>query len=56
VPLGTTVADMERELIMRTLEYSSQNRTQAAKVLDISVRTLRNKLKEYGAADDSDVE
>ena len=38
VPLGTTVADMERELIMRTLDYCSQNRTQAAKVLDISVR------------------
>ncbi|MBI5093893.1 MAG: sigma-54-dependent Fis family transcriptional regulator [Candidatus Hydrogenedentes bacterium] len=56
VAMGATVAEMERELIMRTLEHCSQNRTQAAKVLDISVRTLRNKLKEYGAADDGDGE
>ena len=48
VPVGTTVAQAERELILRTLEHSNQNRTHAAKILDISVRTLRNKLKEYG--------
>ena len=48
VGVGTTVAQMERELIMRTLAHCGQNRTHAAKVLDISVRTLRNKLKEYG--------
>jgi two-component system, response regulator FlrC len=45
---GATVADMERQLIMKTLEHCSQNRTQAARLLGISVRTLRNKLKEYG--------
>ena len=45
---GTTVSEMERQLIMKTLEHCSQNRTQAAKLLGISVRTLRNKLKEYG--------
>ena len=45
---GATVADMERQLIMKTLEHCRQNRTQAAKLLGISVRTLRNKLKEYG--------
>jgi DNA-binding NtrC family response regulator len=45
---GVTVADMERKLIMSTLEHCSQNRTQAAKMLGISVRTLRNKLNEYG--------
>ncbi len=45
---GTTVLDMERQLIMKTLEHCNQNRTQAAKLLGISVRTLRNKLKEYG--------
>lgn len=47
VPIGTTVAAMEKALILKTLEHCGQNRTQAAKVLDISVRTLRNKLKEY---------
>jgi two-component system, NtrC family, response regulator AtoC len=49
VPLGTTVAGMEKELIMRTLDHCGQNRTRAAEMLDISVRTLRNKLKEYGS-------
>ncbi len=47
VRIGTTVAEMEKELIMRTLEKHVQNRTHAAEVLGISVRTLRNKLKEY---------
>ena len=45
--VGTTVAEMERQLILATLDDCAQNRTQAAKVLGISVRTLRNKLKEY---------
>ncbi|MCH7909466.1 MAG: sigma-54-dependent Fis family transcriptional regulator [Candidatus Hydrogenedentes bacterium] len=44
---GMTVAQMEKELILRTLESCGDNRTRAAEVLDISVRTLRNKLKEY---------
>jgi len=44
---GVTVGEMEKQLILRTLEHCSQNRTQAAKLLGISVRTLRNKLKEY---------
>jgi two-component system response regulator FlrC len=39
---------VERELIRVTLEACGQNRTQAAKMLGISVRTLRNKLNEYG--------
>lgn len=45
---GTTVAEMEKQLILTTLEHCSQNRTHAAKLLGISVRTLRNKLNEYG--------
>jgi DNA-binding NtrC family response regulator len=45
--VGTTVAEMERKLIVATLQECGQNRTQAAKVLGISVRTLRNKLNEY---------
>ena len=45
--VGMTVAEMEKELILKTLEACQHNRTQAAKQLDISVRTLRNKLHEY---------
>lgn len=45
---GMTVAQAERELIFATLEACENNKTQAAGMLDISVRTLRNKLKEYG--------
>lgn len=48
VRVGATVADMEKELILKTLERCGDNRTKAAEVLQISVRTLRNKLKEYG--------
>jgi two-component system response regulator FlrC len=44
---GMTLHEMERQLIVKTLEMTSQNRTQAADVLGISVRTLRNKLAEY---------
>lgn len=47
VRIGATVGEMEKELILRTLEKHNQNRTHAAEVLGISVRTLRNKLKEY---------
>ena len=45
---GQSVWEVERELIRVTLEACAQNRTQAAKLLGISVRTLRNKLNEYG--------
>jgi two-component system response regulator FlrC len=49
---GTTVREMERILIMNTLKAVSENRTHAAKKLGISIRTLRNKLKEYKLAMD----
>ena len=39
--------EMERIMIMRGLEQTAGNRTQAAEILGISVRTLRNKLSEY---------
>ena len=42
-----SVREMERALIMETLQATNGNRTQAAKVLGISLRTLRNKLREY---------
>jgi two-component system response regulator FlrC len=44
---GMTVSEAERLLIMKTLEFTSQNRTRAAELLGISIRTLRNKLNEY---------
>ncbi len=46
---GVTVREMERRLIVETLERTGNNRTQAAKLLGISIRTLRNKLAEYRA-------
>jgi len=45
--VGRTVADVERELIIDTLEHCIGNRTHAANILGISIRTLRNKLKLY---------
>ena len=47
VRAGRTVRDMEKELIVRTLEDVNDNRNQAAELLGISIRTLRNKLREY---------
>jgi len=49
VPVGTTVAGMERTLIIDTLKHTMGNRTIAAQILGISIRTLRNKLKQYEA-------
>ncbi len=46
--VGRTVADVERELIIDTLQHCIGNRTHAANILGISIRTLRNKLKQYG--------
>ncbi len=45
--IGRTVADMERDLIIDTLQHCLGNRTHAANILGISIRTLRNKLKLY---------
>jgi two-component system, response regulator FlrC len=48
--VGRTVADVERDLILATLKHCLGNRTRAAHVLGISIRTLRNKLNAYAAA------
>ena len=45
--VGRTVADVERDLIIQTLSHCLGNRTHAANILGISIRTLRNKLKQY---------
>jgi DNA-binding NtrC family response regulator len=49
--VGTTVRDMEKELIRKTLQDTEGNRTRAARILGISLRTLRNKLNEFGLQD-----
>jgi two-component system response regulator FlrC len=48
--VGRTVSDVERDLILDTLDHCLGNRTHAANILGISIRTLRNKLKEYSDA------
>jgi DNA-binding NtrC family response regulator len=45
--VGQTVADVERELILQTLERCGGNRTSASTILGISVRTMRNKLRSF---------
>ena len=47
--VGRTVADVERDLILETLRHCLGNRTRAANILGISIRTLRNKLTVYAA-------
>jgi two-component system, NtrC family, response regulator HydG len=48
IPYGMSLAEMEKELIVKTLAETGGNRTRAAGVLGINRRTLQNKLKEYG--------
>ena len=48
--VGRTVSDVERDLILDTLDHCLGNRTHAANILGISIRTLRNKLREYSGS------
>jgi DNA-binding NtrC family response regulator len=48
IEVGKSLYDMEKSLILKTLEKTEGNRTKAAEILDVSTRTLRNKLEEYG--------
>jgi len=50
--VGTTVDEAERLLILKTLEATHNNKTRAAEILGISLKTLHNKLKEYGSQQD----
>ena len=47
--VGRTVDEVERDLILETLEHTFGNRTHAAVMLGISIRALRNKLRDYAA-------
>jgi len=47
--IGRSVAEVERDLILQTLRHTSGNRTHAATILGISIRALRNKLRDYAA-------
>ena len=49
--VGTTISEAEKVLIQRTLLHTKNNKTRAAEILGISLKTLHNKLKEYGAAE-----
>ncbi len=54
VPIGTSMADAERQLILATLEHFNQQKERTAAALGVSLKTLYNRLKEY-AADKVDV-
>ncbi len=54
LPVGTTVGEAEKLLIQLTLRHTKNNKTRAAEILGISLKTLFNKLKEYGASASSE--
>jgi DNA-binding NtrC family response regulator len=56
VEVGTTVDEAERQLILKTLESTHNNKTKAAEILGISAKTLQNKLKEYSSTDTAETE
>lgn len=52
--IGSTIEAIERELVLQTLASCEGNRTHAARVLGLSVRTMRNKIRQY-ATDGADI-
>jgi DNA-binding NtrC family response regulator len=54
LPVGTTVSEAEKALIQVTLQHTKNNKTRAAEILGISLKTLFNKLKEYGTSEATD--
>jgi DNA-binding NtrC family response regulator len=54
IPVGTTVEQAERDLILKTLESTGHNKTRAAEILGISLKTLHNKLKKYKKKSEGD--
>ncbi|HYP54374.1 MAG TPA: sigma-54 dependent transcriptional regulator [Pyrinomonadaceae bacterium] len=58
LPVGTPIEEVERQMIMRTLQKTDNNKTRAAELLQISLKTLHNKLRLYrerGLSDDSEL-
>jgi DNA-binding NtrC family response regulator len=51
LPVGITAAEAERELILRTLQRTNNNKAEAARQLGLDVKTIRNKLKAYQIED-----
>lgn len=49
-PVGTTIADAEKALILKTLESTGNNKQRASELLGVDVKTVRNKLHKYGMA------
>ncbi len=47
-PIGSSLKEMEKEVILKTLEQTGGNRTKAALILGVTRKTLQNKIKEYG--------
>ena len=52
LPVGISLHELEKRLILETLEFHHRNRTKTAATLGISVRTLRNKMHEYGVQEE----
>ena len=55
VPVGTSIADMERAMIMATLKRCGGNKTRTAAMLGVSLKTLYNRLNAYRALDMGDL-
>jgi DNA-binding NtrC family response regulator len=49
--VGTTIEEAEKRLILRTLASTANNKTRAAEILGISLKTIHNKLHRYGVQD-----
>jgi DNA-binding NtrC family response regulator len=47
IPTGMTAADVERRLILQTLEATGNNKAEAARILGLNVKTIRNKIRQY---------
>ena len=49
IPLGSSLEDVEKEMISRTIEFTAGNKTRAAEILGVSAKTLYNKLERFGS-------